>query len=96
MTKRQYNVQPNIITKSREEFSALEKRLVYLVINPMNVSMHSPELFQHTTYTVDLKDIGDNNYERLRDGLIKLQSKSIIIEDNKKQKNLPGLFRFLL
>ena len=41
--KRQYNQQPNIITKSTDDMTLIEKRIMYLVINKLDTGFNLPK-----------------------------------------------------
>ena len=88
LTRRKYNQQPNIITKSTDQMSLIEKRLMYLVINQMDTGFNIQEdLFKNVEFRIPSKELGESNYNRIREALGKLQGRRItMIDDYRKQK----------
>ncbi len=88
LAKRKYNQQPNIITRSTDQMTLIEKRLMYLVINQMEMGFNVQEdLFRNIEFKIPSKELGEPNYTRIREALTKLQGRRItLIDDFKKQK----------
>lgn len=86
--KRPYNQQPNIITRSTDEMSVIEKRIVYLVINRMDVGFNiNPDLFKNMEFTLSLSELKDTNYSRVKKAVQKLRSRGItLIDDDETQE----------
>lgn len=86
--KRPYNQQPNIITRSTDEMSVIEKRIVYLVINRMDAGFNlNHDLFKNMEFTLNLSELKDTNYARVKKAVQKLRSRGItLIDDDETQE----------
>jgi len=86
--KRQYNQQPNIITKSTDEMTLIEKRIMYLVINKLDTGFNLPkDNFKNLDFTLSFTEIKEPNYARIKSAISKLQFRSLtLIDDDKKEK----------
>ena len=86
--KRQYNQQPNIITKSTDDMTVIEKRVLYLVINQLETGFNvQPDLFRNYDFTVPFSDLKETNYSRLKKSIEKLQTRAItLIDDDEKEE----------
>ncbi|RYX83065.1 RepB family plasmid replication initiator protein [bacterium] len=84
--KRQYNKQPNIITKSTDEMSVIEKRVMYLAINRMDVGFNiEPNSFKNLEFKISFSELRETNYDRVKKAFEKLQTRSItLINDNEE------------
>lgn len=83
---KKYNQQPNQITLSRQKFSVVEKRMVYLIINRLDMGFDvDQDLFQNKEFSIPVKELGETNYKRIREECKKLRHKEIGIpnEDDK-------------
>lgn len=86
--KRQYNQQPNIITRSTDEMSVIEKRIVYLAINQMETEFNiKPDLVKGLEFTFHLSELRDTNYDRVKKAVQKLRTRGItLIDDDNKEE----------
>lgn len=86
--KRQYNQQPNIITRSTDEMSVIEKRIVYLAINQMETGFNiKPDLFKGLEFTFHLSELKETNYDRVKKAVQKLRTRGItLIDDDDKEE----------
>lgn len=83
--KRQYNQQPNIITKSTDEMTLIEKRIMYLVINKLDTGFNlSKDNFKNLDFTLSFNELKETNYERIKNAISKLQFRTLTITDDKK------------
>lgn len=93
--KRKYNQQPNIITRSSDQMTLIEKRILYLVINQMESGMSLQEdLFRNLDFTISVSDTGESNYKRIREALEKLQGRKLVIIDDFKAKKFTSIVPF--
>lgn len=73
-----YNRQPNKITLSRQQFSVIEKRIVYLIINRLDAGFNvDQDLFQNREFNIPVKELGETNYKRIRDECKRLRYKEM-------------------
>lgn len=86
--KRQYNQQPNIITRSSDNMSLIEKRLMYIVINRLDTGFDiQPDLFKNMEFKIPFSKLGDTNYDRISKAVKKLQFRALtLIDDDKKEE----------
>lgn len=86
--KRQYNQQPNIITKSTDEMTVIEKRIMYLVINRLETGINvNPDLFQNLEFDINFNELDETNYPRVKKAIQKLQVRAIkLIDDDNAQE----------
>ncbi len=86
--KRQYNQQPNIITKSTDEMTVIEKRILYLVINRLDTGFNvQPDLFKNMEFTIGFNELKETNYDRIKKSIEKLQFRSLtLIDDDEKEE----------
>lgn len=93
--KRKYNKQPNIITKSADQMTVIEKRLLYLVINRMDTGFNiQKDLFKNLEFKIPSKELGESNYKRIKEALTKLQGRRIIMIDDFKNKKFNSIVPF--
>jgi len=94
-TKRKYNTQPNIITNSTDEMSVIEKRLVYLAINQMDASINMETgSFKDLEFKIPISALGDTNYDRIRKAVFKLQSRAVVLIDDRPKRLLQRIIPF--
>lgn len=86
--KRQYNRQPNIITRSTDNMTLIEKRIMYLVINRLDTGIDvQPDLFKNMEFKIPFSQLQETNYKRISDSIKKLQSRTItLIDDDEKEE----------
>lgn len=82
------NRQPNRITMAQQNYSLLQKRILYLVINQMRLGGEQRNLFEETEYTFPIKLLGDRNYLRVREAAISLLKIPIVLVDNVTAREL--------
>lgn len=84
--KRQYNQQPNIITKSTDDMTLIEKRIMYLVINKLDTGFNLPkDSFKNLDFTFSFNELKETNYDRIKNAISKLQFRTLtLIDDDKK------------
>lgn len=93
--KRKYNQQPNIITRSTDQMTVIEKRALYLVINRMETGFNvQTDLFKNAEFKITLKDLNETNYKRLKNSLLKLQSRKITMIDDFENKKFISIVPF--
>ncbi len=81
---KKYNRQPNKITLSRQQFSVIEKRIVYLIINRLDTGIDvNQNLFQNKEFTIPVKELGETNYKRIRAECDRLQNKKMGIPQDR-------------
>lgn len=94
-SKRRYNQQPNIITRSHDQMTLVEKRALYLVINRMETGFNIREdLFKNMEFTISLNDLNETNHKRLREAMLKLQTRKIILVDDFENKKFTSIVPF--
>lgn len=83
---KKYNQQPNEITLSRQRFSVIEKRIVYLIINRLDTGFNiDQDLFQNKEFNIPVKELGETNYKRIREECKRLRYKEMgIPQDGEK------------
>lgn len=88
--KRQYNQQPNIITKSTDDMSLIEKRILYLVINRLDTGFDlQHDLFKNLEFKIAFNQLQETNYERIKKAVKKLQFRALtLIDDDEKEEFL--------
>lgn len=86
--KRQYNKQPNIITKSTDEMSVIEKRVMYLAINRMDVGFDiKADSFKNLEFKISFSELKETNYDRVKKAFEKLQTRALtLINDNDNEE----------
>ncbi|MFO7830177.1 MAG: replication initiation protein [Bacteroidales bacterium] len=90
-----YNQQPNKITLSRQRFSVIEKRIVYLIINRLDTGINvDQDLFKNKEFAIPVKEIGDINYHRLKQESERLQSRTISFIDNDNKQEFDRITPF--
>lgn len=95
VSKRKYNRQPNIITRSNDQMSLIEKRVLYLVINQMETGISvQKDLFKNLEFSIPLKELNDTNYGRIKKALTELQSRKILIVDDFAAKKFTSIIPF--
>lgn len=81
--KRQYNQQPNIITRSTDNMTVIEKRVLYLVINQLDTGFNvQPDLFQNKEFTIAFSELKETNYSRIKKAIQKLRTREITLIDD--------------
>ncbi len=86
--KRHYNKQPNIITKSTDDMTLIEKRIMYLVINQLDTGFNiKPDLFKNMEFQIAFNQLHETNYNRIKSAVAKLQfrASTLIDDDDKKE-----------
>jgi plasmid replication initiation protein len=92
---KKYNQQPNKITLSRQQFSVIEKRIVYLIINRLDTGFDvNKDLFQNKEFSIPVKEIGEINYHRLKQESTRLQSRRITFIDNEDKQEFDSITPF--
>lgn len=88
--KRQYNKQPNIITKSTDDMSLIEKRIMYLVINQLDTGFNiRSDLFKNMEFQIAFSQLQETNYNRIKNAVKKLQFRALtLIDDDEKEEFL--------
>jgi len=83
-----YNNQPNSLIQTRQEYSLLEKRIIYYIINELqnyqNFSINKT-LFEDLEFNVNLKVLGVYNYQRIKREADNLMSRKIYPVNNDKE-----------
>ncbi|MFN8407698.1 MAG: replication initiation protein [Sphingobacteriaceae bacterium] len=88
--KRHYNKQPNIITKSTDDMTLIEKRIMYLVINQLDTGFNiRPDLFKNMEFQIPFSKLHETNYNRIKSAVKKLQFRALtLIDDDDKEEFL--------
>ncbi|MET3115678.1 plasmid replication initiation protein [Pedobacter sp. CG_S7] len=93
--KRQYNRQPNIITKSSSEMTLIEKRIMYLVINRLDVGFDvQPDLFKNMEFKINFDQVQETNYKRVVQAVKKLQTRVLTIVDDDMAEEYEAIIPF--
>jgi plasmid replication initiation protein len=93
--KRQYNQQPNIITKSTDEMTVIEKRIMYLVINRLDTGFNiQPDLFRNMEFTIAFNELKETNYTRVKKAIEKLQFRAITLIDDDANEEFERIMPF--
>jgi len=93
--KRQYNQQPNIITRSTDDMTLIEKRILYLVINQLDTGFNvQPDLFQNKEFTIAFSALKETNYGRIKKSIEKLQTRKIVLIDDDEKEEYESLIPF--
>jgi plasmid replication initiation protein len=93
--KRQYNRQPNIITKSSSEMTLIEKRIMYLVINRLDVGFDvQPDLFKNMEFKISFEQVQETNYKRVVEAVKKLQTRVLTLVDDDKAEEYEAIIPF--
>lgn len=81
------NYHSNSIINSRQEFSLLEKKIIYCVINQLEVTTDpQQDLFKNLYFKIPVNTFGvDYSFWKIRDAMIKLVGRSINGGNNKKE-----------
>lgn len=83
LEKRKYNQQPNVITKSTDEMTVIEKRIMYLVINRLDTGFNlQSDLFKNIEFNISISDLKETNYSRIKKSIEKLQTRAITLIDD--------------
>lgn len=87
--------QPNSFTYSNQQFTTIEKRIIYNVLCRMDSGINvQPELFsKNMKFSFNWKDL-QSDYNDVRAALIKLQSRKLIFNDDYKNQELDSLAPF--
>ncbi len=81
------NYHSNSIINSRHEFSLLEKKMVYCMINLLDVSSKvQHDLFRNMYFKIPIKQFGDSfNYGQFKDACRKITTRTITGGNDKKE-----------
>lgn len=81
------NRMPNAIINSKQEFSTIEKRIFYLIMNELNPALDSTIVDRNKTVTIEnvRQIIGDPNSKTFKDSLQKLNTRQIKYIDDKNE-----------
>lgn len=91
------NRQPNQITLSRQEFTLIEKRIVYFVINRLKPEQSinvNYDPFRNIEITIPLKILSEFDYRQIRKATDKLQSRKIYFIDSEKKQEYRSIVPF--
>lgn len=83
------NREPNLIVYTRQNYTALEKDVVSVVVNNLDTGFNvQPDLFKNKTITVSAKmlDLSTDNYHRLKKVSKSLTDKKIEIVDDENEE----------
>ncbi|MBA7532667.1 hypothetical protein ES705_24897 [subsurface metagenome] len=89
--------QPNKFIETRQEYSYLEKRIIYSIINSlhthtgMNVNR---DLFENIEVIILLKNLNESNYQRIKQAIVKMQSRGIFLIDNETKQEFDVVIPF--
>lgn len=79
----------NLIINSRHEFSVIEKKMIYCIINQLDGSMNiqQTDLFSNLYFNIPVSTFGTNyNYQTLRDAVDKITTRNIKGGNDKVEK----------
>lgn len=90
------NRQPNSLTMSKQNFDALEKRLLYLVVNQLEAGINIQQSIfkEDLTVSVPIKFMNNKNYNLIRNAAETLQTRQIWIKDDPKSKEFTVITPF--
>jgi len=85
--RKEKNYHSNSIINSRHEFSLLEKKMVYCMINLLDVSSKvQHDLFRNMYFKIPVKQFGDSfNYGQFKDACKKITTRTITGGNDKKE-----------
>lgn len=93
--KRKYNRQPNVITRTYGDMTLIEKRLMYIVINCLDVGRDvEPDLFRNMDFKIPFSELGSTSHSNIKDSIKKLQSRTLTLVDDDKKKEFESLVPF--
>lgn len=93
--KRRYNQQPNIITKSKDEMTLIEKRIMYLVINQMDTGFDlQKDGFKNLDFTLSFRELKESNFVRIKNAVSKLQFRALTLIDNEDKGEFERIIPF--
>lgn len=86
-TKRDKNFHSNTLINSRHEYSLIEKKIIYCIINQIDANMDvQKDLFENMYFSFPVSILGDDfQYKNLKEALKKLSTRNITGGDDKKQ-----------
>jgi plasmid replication initiation protein len=86
---------PNLITKSTDEMTVIERRIMYLAINQMDTGLNmAPDLFTNLIFQIPLANLGETNYSRLKNSVKNLKTRSLKVIDNDEQQEYKYIVPF--
>lgn len=87
--------QPNSFTYSNQQFTAIEKRIVYNVLCRMDSGINvQPELFsKNMRFSFNWKDL-QSDYNDVRSALGKLQTRKLVLQDDYEKQEFHSIIPF--
>jgi plasmid replication initiation protein len=93
--KRKYNQQPNIITRSTDDMTLIEKRIMYLVISTLDTGFNiQPDLFKNMEFKISFDQLKETNYSRIKSSVKKLQFRTLTLTDNDEKEDFFQIIPF--
>lgn len=83
---KEINQQPNTLTLAEYNFSLIEQRIMYLIINQIEKGIDmSEDLFRNKTFTIPIKHLGETNFKRVKEAAKNLMNKKIVPADDNQR-----------